>query len=270
MARNRFFNQYKPVKAEQSLIEDLIIEAIKIYGVDAYYLPRTHVNLDRLYSEDASVKYEDALEMEMYVKSFDGFMGQEDFLSKFGLQIDESITFVVAQKRFNQALKNAFVTEYSYNMKTEDGGLILQETAYDYTSILRPREGDLIWFPMAGYMYEIKFTENIEVFYQLGQIYTYEMKCDRFEYSSEKIDTDVAEIDAIEDTYSQSTDVAPKVMLEDDNLLLNENDTRIIEEGTNIDAQDNSAENDYIQTHINEDNIIDFSERNPFSEVRVY
>ena len=98
MARNKFFNQYTPVKQEQKLVEDLIIEAIKIYGIDAYYLPRTHVNLDKLFGEDASMKFDDALEMEMYVKSYEGFQGQEDFLSKFGLQIDEQITFVVAQK----------------------------------------------------------------------------------------------------------------------------------------------------------------------------
>ena len=149
--------------------------------------------------------FDDALELELYIKSFDGFQGQEDFLSKFGLQIDESITFVVAQKRFTQSLKASFVTEYGYNFKNEDGEYLLDEQLYDYADILRPREGDLIWIPMLGYMYEIKFTENIENFFQLGKLYTYEMRCDRYEYSSERLDTEVADIDNIETQYSMST-----------------------------------------------------------------
>ena len=166
MARNRFFNQYTPVKQEQSLVEDLIIESIKIYGIDGYYLPRTHVNLDKIYGEDASMLFDDALEMELYVKSFDGFQGQEDFLAKFGLQVDESVTFVISQKRFAQSLKTSIITEYSYNMLTEDGDELLSNrnavAEYDYENIFRPREGDLIWIPMFESLYEIKFTQNID------------------------------------------------------------------------------------------------------------
>lgn len=254
-------------------MEDLIIEAIKIYGVDVYYLPRTHVNLDRLYSEDASMKFTDALEIEMYIKTFDGFQGQEDFLSKFGLQIDEQITFVVAQKRFSQALKSCFLTEYSYNVSLEDGDELLQEQAYDYEGILRPREGDLLWFPMAGYLYEIKFTENIENFYQLGKLYTYELRCERYEYSSEKLDTGIADIDNVEEQYSESTEFLPKLLAEDVDFIVYEDGTSIVfsvdSTGTNQ-QQDVIAENDYLQSKIGEDDILDFSERNPFSDVRVY
>lgn len=270
MARNRYFNQYAPVKQEQKLVEDLIIEAIKIYGVDVYYLPRTHVNLDRLYSEDASMKFTDALEMEMYIKSFDGFMGQEDFLSKFGLQIDETITFVVAQKRFDQALKTCLMTEYSYNIVSEEGDELLQESTYNYETILRPREGDLLWFPMAGYLYEVKFTENIEFFYQLGKIYTYELRCQRYEYSSEKLDTGITDIDNVEEIYSQSSEFVPKILSEADELILNEDGTYIAWDEINIERQDVTAENEYLQSKIGEDDILDFSERNPFSEVRVF
>ncbi len=273
MARNRFFNQYTPVRQEQSLVEDLIIEAIKIYGVDVYYLPRTHVNLDKLYSEDASMLFDDALEMEMYIKSFEGFQGQEDFLSKFGLQIDEQITFVVAQKRFAQSLKSSFLTEYSYNLGMEDGGQLIQETAYDYASIIRPREGDLLWFPMAGYLYEIKFTENIENFYQLGKLYTYELRCERHEYSSERIDTGIEAIDDIEEQYSESTEFVPKLLAEDADSIIYEDGGKIVHNlivtETNQ-QQDVIAENEYLQSKIGEDDILDFSERNPFSEVRVY
>lgn len=271
MARNSFFNQYTPVKREQSLVEDLIIEAIKIYGVDAYYLPRTHVNLDRLYTEDASMLFDDALEMELYVKSFDGFQGAEDFLSKFGLQIDEQITFVVSQKRFDQSLKQCHLTEYGHNLVYEDGNDILKESTYDYSDILRPREGDLIWFPLAKYMFQIKFTENIENFFQLGKLYTFEMRCERFDYSNERLDTDVAEIDQLEEIFSQSTEFVDKVILEEDGVfLLSENEGYVVHEGIYVQEADNSAQNEFIQQRIIDDDILDFSENNPFAGVREF
>jgi len=281
MARNRYFNQYAPVKQEQTLVENLIVESIKIYGIDGYYIPRTHINLNKFYGEDASMLFDDALPMEMYVKSFDGFQGQEDFLSKFGLQIDESITFVVAQKRFNESLKPLYQTEYGYNILMEDSENLLNEDMqlgsdgrplinYDYENILRPREGDLIWVPMMGYMYEIKFTENIENFFQLGKLYTYEMRCDRYEYSSERIDTGVSEIDGIEDQFSLSTDNVEKSLLEDGELLLLEDSTRIVNEGTVVVNADVAADNEYIGEKLIDDDVLDFSEKNPFALTRVY
>jgi hypothetical protein len=274
MARNRFFNQYTPVKQEQSLVEDLIIESIKIYGIDGYYLPRTHVNLDKIYGEDASMLFDDALEMELYVKSFDGFMGQEDFMAKFGLQVDESVTFVISQKRFTQSLKTSIITEYSYNMLTEDGDELLSNrndvSEYDYENIIRPREGDLIWIPMFESMYEIKFTQNIENFFQLGKLYTYELRCDRIEYSSERINTDVTEIDAIEDQYSLSTANNEKLLDEDAFLFLHEDDTFIISEADVVVAVEVSADNDELGQKIIDDDILDFSEQNPFSLTRTF
>ena len=274
MARNRFFNQYTPVKQEQSLVEDLIIESIKIYGIDGYYLPRTHVNLDKIYGEDASMLFDDALEMELYVKSFDGFMGQEDFLAKFGLQIDESVTFVISQKRFTQSLKTSIITEYSYNMLTEDGDELLSNrndvSEYDYDAIVRPREGDMIWIPMFASMYEIKFTQNIENFFQLGKLYTYELRCDRIEYSSERINTDVTEIDAIEDQYSLSTANNEKLLDEDAFLFLHEDGTFVVNEADVVVAAEISADNEEIGQKIIDDDILDFSEQNPFSLTRTF
>lgn len=282
MARNKFFNQYTSVASEQTLLEDLIIESIKIYGIDAYYLPRTHVNLDRLYGEDASMYFDDAISLELFVKSFDGFMGQEDFISKFGLQIDESINFTMAQKRFNQILKPSVLTEYSYNLLLEDGKQLLWQDEslsetdgreivnYDYSDILRPREGDLVWIPMMNFMYEIKFVENTETFYQLGRLYTYEIRCERFEYSSEKIDTDVSEIDTIEDTFSMATDTFEELLAEDGDKLLFEDSGTILSEGNLIQDRDVDSNNDYLQKAIEDDDIIDFSEANPFALTRVY
>jgi hypothetical protein len=282
MARNRYFNQYTPIASEQTLIEDLIIESIKIYGIDAYYLPRTHVNLDRLYGEDASMYFDDAISLELFVKSFDGFMGQEDFISKFGLQIDESINFSMAQKRFNQIVKPCLLTEYSYNLLLEDGNELLWQDErlsendgrelvnYDYSDIVRPREGDLVWIPMMNFMYEIKFVENTENFYQLGKLYTYEIRCERFEYSSERIDTDFGPIDAIEDTYSLATDTFDEVLLEDGFKLLFENGGTIIEEGNIMTLRDPKSDNDFINKKIIDDDIVDFSEKNPFADSRIY
>jgi len=274
MARNRHFNQYTLVAKEQSVLEDLIIESIKIYGIDAYYLPRDYPNLDKLYGEDPTSKFEDALAMELFVKSFDGFQGQQDFISKFGLQIEESITFVVSQKRFDQSLKTCMVTEYSYIMLTEDGNELLSERtdaeSYDYSEIIRPREGDLIWIPMMNYLYEIKFTENIENFFQLGKLYTYEMRCDRFEYSSEEINTEIPDIDAIEDRYSLSTANLEKLMAENGDLLIHEDVSKVINEGDTVVEFDVSADNDFIGQKVISDDVIDFTEFNPFAETRVY
>jgi hypothetical protein len=271
MARNRYFNQYT-TSSEQNVYEDLIIESIKIYGVSGYYIPRTSGYIDQLYAEDRLSLYDDAIELELYIKSFDGFMGQEDFLSKFGLQIDESINFLVSQKRFTQSLKTSLLTEYGYNLITEDGNQLLYDVsdAWDYSSIIRPREGDLIWIPMLNYMYEIKFTENIEQFFPLGKLFTFEMRCDRYEYSSERLDTDVTDIDAIENNFSESTSIIDNILLEDaDNLLLEDN-TILLVEGEHVKTVDAESDNDYIQSRIRDDDIIDFSESNPFSLVREF
>ena len=270
MARNNFFNQYTQVASEQTLVEDLIIESIKIYGHDVYYLPKTHVNLDLLYKEDASVLFDDALQLEMYLKTYDGYLGQNDFISKFGLQVDESLTFTVSQKRFRQVLQTVALTEYNYNLKYEDGELLALEGGYDYSTLVRPREGDLIWFPMTKDLFEIKFVEPIEVLFQLGKLYTYEIRCDKYEYSSERLDTDVADIDQIETDYSVSTDNMPKFLNEDGDQLLNENGTFTVEEGQHVDERDDSAQNDYLQDKITDEDVLDFSESNPFSSVRAF
>ena len=241
MARNAFYNQYAEVKQEQNLVEDLIIEAIKIYGLDAYYLPRTHVNVDALYTEDTLTKFDDALELELYIKTYDGFLGQQEFLSKFGLQVDESITFTVAKKRFTQSLTESILTEYNHNVILENKDNLIKEQTYDYADILRPREGDLVYLPLAGYMYEIKFVEHIETFFQLGKLYTYEIKCDRYEYSSEVLDTDIAAIDGIE------TDLSADISI-----------------NAEVEDADETADNAYIESRITDQDILDMSETNPF------
>jgi hypothetical protein len=123
---------------------------------------------------------------------------------------------------------------------------------------------------MLGYMYEIKFTENIENFFQLGKLYTYEMRCDRFEYSSERIDTEVTDIDNIETQYSMSTVNNEKMLDEENFLLLLEDGTFIINEANVIVAAEVAADNESIGQKIIDDDILDFSEQNPFSSTRTF
>lgn len=267
--RNRFFNQYN-TSSEQNLLQDLIIESIKIYGIDAYYLPKTHVNLDLLYKEDTSMKFDDAIPMEIYLKTYDTYLGQNDFISKFGLMIDEQLTFTVAQKRFHQALQPGMMTEYGYNIVGEDGNEIIVENGYDYSTYVRPQEGDLIYFPLTKDLFEIKFVENIETLFQLGKLYTYELRCQKYEYTSDKLDTDIGEIDSIEDSYSMDTSLMPQFIYEDEDIMLLEDGGLLMMEGSSVEEKDPGAQNDFIQNSIQDEDILDFSEKNPFSETRIF
>jgi hypothetical protein len=115
-------------------------------------------------------------------------------------------------------------------------------------------------------MYEISFTENIENFYQLGDVYTYEIRCNRFEYSSEKIDTGVASIDIVEDHYSLSTDFIEKLLDEDDTLLLHEDESRIVNEGDSLSSPEVASDNNTLSSELLEGDVVDFSETNPFAK----
>ena len=135
MATNQYFNNYGTNTPDQRLIESIIIESIKVYGIDVNYLPRTLVNEDTIFGEDRVSQFKDSRVIEMYIKNVEGFEGQGDFLSKFGLDIRDQITFTVAIRRFDQL-----------------------ESGYP-----RPREGDLIYFPLgerAG-LFEIQFVQYL-------------------------------------------------------------------------------------------------------------
>lgn len=179
MPTNFYFNTLGHY-GEQNLIEDLIIESIKIYGIECYYLPKTLVNIDNLFGEDTLSKYEHAYPIEMYVKSVNGFEGDGDFLSKFGLEVRDEMVLSIAQRRFGEEIPEQHTTG---------------DTA-------RPVEGDLIYFPLNGKLYEIKFVEHEVVFYQMGKLQTYDLTVELYEYSSERLDTGIAAIDDIEGEFS--------------------------------------------------------------------
>ena len=155
---------------EQSLIDDLVVESIKIYGIDTMYLPRTIGAKDDILNEDDLPEYNDAHEVEMYVKNVDGFEGEGDFLSKFGLQIRDSMTLTIAMSTYEQ--------EVGIN-----------------SEINRPREGDIIYMPLNGKMFVIQHVEHEAIFYQMGSLQTYDLRCELYEYSGERFNTGFDYID---------------------------------------------------------------------------
>jgi len=171
MARNPYF---RDDSAQQDVIEDLTIETIKAMGRDMVYIPRTLVNKDELFGEDTISKFEDGYELEMYIQSVDGFEGEGDILSKFGIEIRDRMTLIVSKKRFDQ-------------------------TVGAYENSTRPKEGDLIYFPLSKSLFEINFVEHENPFYQAGKLYTYVLSCELFTYSQEEIDTGYSDIDTVED-----------------------------------------------------------------------
>ena len=182
MATNQYFNHHGTNTPENRLIENLMIESIQTYGIDVYYLPRTLNNEDTLLGEDASSSYDSAHIIEMYIKTVDGFEGSGDFIAKWGLQIKDQITFTVAKRRWQEL------------GLTTDGRAKI------------PHEGDLIYFPITKALFQILFIEDEAIFYQTGQLQSYDMLCEMFTYSDQTFDTGIDELDAIERTHSYSVD----------------------------------------------------------------
>ena len=194
-----------------------MIESIRIYGHDLWYMPRTLGAVDDLLNEDDLPIFEQAHMIEMYIKNVDGFEGEGDFLSKFGLQIRDSITFTVAIRKFNEDV----------------GG---------YTEQVRPNEGDLIFFPLNRKVFEVQHVEHEAIFYQMGKLQTYDLRCELFEYSNERFQTGNPEIDTLFDAYNTTSNTAI----------------------ANVESVDLIGDNFTIETEA--DSILDFSEINPFGE----
>lgn len=216
MATNFYFNNFTN-SGEQDLIEDLIIESIRVYGHDVWYIPRTLVAKDELLNEDDLSTFNNAYMIEVYIKNIDSFGGDGNFLSKFGLQINDTITFSISIRRFN-----------------EDVGA--------YTEEVRPNEGDLIYFPLNRKMFEVKFVDNKPIFYQLGALQIYDLRCELFEYSQERFNTGVEEIDTLFNKYVLTSNAAI----------------------ANVESVDRIADNFTIETAA--DTILDFTEDNPFGD----
>ena len=177
MALNPFFLQGSP--SEQRLVQDLINEQLGIYGVEVTYIPRKFVNRQTIIEEVQQAKFDDNFSIEAYVNTYEGYGGQGDIMTKFGMSLRDELTLTISRERFEDFI-GAFLTALP------DDEIIVDT---------RPREGDLVYFPLGQRLFEIKFVEHEEPFYQLGKNYVYQLKCELFEYEGEVIDTSIDAID---------------------------------------------------------------------------
>ena len=177
MALNPFFLQGS--HGEQRLVQELINEQLKIYGVEVTYIPRKFVRKETILEEVTSSKFDDNFLLEAYVNTFDGYSGAGDIMTKFGVSLRDEVTLTISQERFED-----FISPF-----------LDQESDAEIEVTMRPREGDLIYFPLGSRLFEVKFVEHEQPFYQLGKTYVYELKCELFEYEDEVIDTSIEAID---------------------------------------------------------------------------
>lgn len=173
MATNPYISQKN--RSEQSLYEDLIIESIKFYGQDVYYLPREIVEKEDIFLDSIQSQFGDAYKVEVYVENSEGFDGEGDIFTKFGIEIRDQATFVIARRRWRELV-----------------GDRLADAQF------RPREGDVIYLPLSESLFQVMKVETETPFYQLSQLPTFRMQCELFEFSDEDFDTGIPDIDNVE------------------------------------------------------------------------
>ena len=181
MALNPFF--LGGTASEQRLVQDLVNEHLRFHGVEVIYIPRKYVNRKTILEEVQTSKFDDNFALEAYVNNFDGYSGAGDILTKFGVSVRDELMLTVSKERFED-----FIAPF---MAGQDDGTDTSELP----TSTRPREGDLVYFPLGQRLFEIKFVEHEDPFYQLGKNYVYMLKCELFEYEDELIDTSIAEVD---------------------------------------------------------------------------
>tara|TARA_R110002153_G_scaffold131833_6_gene280856 strand:- start:1264 stop:2172 length:909 start_codon:yes stop_codon:yes gene_type:complete len=301
MPRNVYFSH--GTQGEKHLYEDIIIESLRIYGHECYYIPRTIVNESSIFNEEELSKFGEAYMIEMYVDSVDGYEGDGNLLSKFGLEVRNQISFVLSRKRWDN---------------------LIGKFGNAPNELIRPNEGDLIYLPLVKGLFEIRYVDGDTPFYQLQNMPTYKLTCELFEYSNEAIDTGVEEIDLIETNFASRTTLtlgtgtgsfivgenitqtlssSPEVIINGEIAEVRNNEVDVVgissSDGTNvsfsitsgivgnlvgersaasypitlkdsftpIDTNDAFADNEEFESIGN--NFIDFSEINPFGEVNI-
>ena len=237
MATNFFFrnSDYSP---EQNLIDDLVQEMIKINGTDVYYILRDTNGVDPLLESAPNSLFNIAVPIEMYINSYSGFQGEGDLLTKFGLSIADKLVLSVSRSRFG-----------------EDIG-----SMYD---LIRPREGDLVFFPFTKGIFEIKFVEHEDAFYPVGNLQYYELQLEKFNYNSERFNTGIPEIDSTQTSYSVADDNFA-YMTQNGFDLITESGYDLVSEQYSMELPDPASQNKSFDTAALE--FIDFSVTNPFSE----
>lgn len=219
------------------------MESIKVYGHDVFYCPRTLISKDDVYGEDDISEYNMAYSIEMYIKSYDSYEGDGSFLSKFNLEIRDQMTLTVSPRVFDE----------------EIGQL---------EGIIRPREGDLIYIPMVDRILIVKYVNKNAVFYQMGAIQMYDLVCEMYEYSSEKLNTGIEAIDSIERENSISMEVYS--LLTSDGFVIVDNDGYgIIQSSYNFETQAGDAYEDNTEIQLEGEAILDWTQIDPFSEGNV-
>lgn len=247
MATSHYFQTGIPGgrNSEQLLMEDIIIECLKIYGFDVYYMPRSTVYEDDILLEDALNTYNSAYPVEMYMQNVNGFEGDGDLLTKFGVEIRDTVTFIVSRRRWEETVVRL-------------GG--------DVQLLNRPSEGDVLYFPLTKSYFEIRRVEARDPFYQVGKLYVFKLECELMQFTSERVDTGIREID--EQAANKSLSMSDYELLAEsgDRLLLEYfTNSSIILEDYKIDTIDVQSQNVQFGQEIN---ILDFSERNPFGDIR--
>ena len=242
MSTSFYFNNFSNSQ-EQLLIEDLVLESIKLYGHDMWYCPRTLIAKDDIYGEDTLSEYKTAYFIDMYIRNYDSYEGDGNFLSKFNLEIRDQMTLTVSVRNF----------------MNEVGSI---------ENIERPQEGDLIYIPMLDRLLVVKYVNKNPVFYQMGAIQMYDLVCEMFEYSSERFSTGIEAIDSIET--SLSLDATEYALLTQDGFIITDQDGYQIVQGQyNFETQARDPYEDNTEFELEGDNILDWTQIDPFSEGQV-
>jgi len=240
MTTNPFLNLYGHTD-EQNLLDDLMIECIKATGMDMYYLPRKRTAFDQIYYEDNQSVFDQAYLIEVYMRSWEGFMGVPD-MTKFGYTIHDQFKFTMSRTRFEHEIKAK------------------------NSALTRPREGDLLYFTLNKRLFEITFVDNKTFFYQLGDLQIYDLSTELYRYSNERFETGIEDIDSIMENSTNVFDYA--IRDTEGNMVLDEANNVVI--STEYDTQqkivDPAVDNREIEGKANTSaNLFNWTEKNPFA-----
>jgi len=248
MPINPYFQSGIPqgIRPEQNLVEDLIIECLKIYGFETYYIAREAFDQDPIFREDPQSMYKNAYPLEMYLQNIQGFEGEGELLTKFGVEIRDSATFVVSRRRWTHEV-------------ARDGNTILPN---------RPAEGDVIYFPLTQSYFEIRKVVGDQPFYQIGKLYVYALQCELMQFDGQIFETGIQEIDVIAQEFNQDEDLYSLELQDGTKLILENGDDLVFENYNVVESQKPNIgkQNDILDDDITD--ILDFTERHPFGNIQ--
>ena len=288
MAVNSAFhtNNIAALASEQNLYKNLVAEVIQIYGHDVHYIDRTLIAEDTMFGEDTLSKFRNSAKIEMYVENAGGgYAGEKELMSKFGLQDLSEITFVVAKHRFQELTKQFTIEDgtdttgcsiliESGTIDNLDNAVVFEGSDFyllnetDATDSDRPLEGDLVFHPIMKKLFQVNFVDHDQPFHQLDNNPVYKLQCRTFDYSSERLDTGISDIDAIEEALSVDTlnyqftleesTSGETLLLETEHWLIQED--YIVGDG----VIDKTSQNELFDRL--DDTVLDFTESNPFGD----